>query len=610
VSAIPGATATFPGEAPSGHAGGVTVIPPPAGLFQPIDSDLTAIAALTTTAYGRSLLALADAAANRTALGLGTAATTNSTAYDAAGLAAAAQAASQPLDSDLTAIAALTTTTFGRALLALANPADATKFLNGTGAFTVPAGGGSGVSTGVFNVKDPTYGAVGDGSTNDTTALQNAINAAWAAPGGTVYLPFGVYKITAALTVPSGSGELHIRGSGRSRSFTGGVDGDPAAGQGSVIRQTSTTADALFFTPGASGRQLITIEQLAIEGNPAGTTGHGIHFQAASTAAILPDLRDVTVQSAKQHGIFYDGAVFESDWFNVRVNSCGGSGFKADTYSSGLPGEVRLFGCVFNLNNVGIDIAGGGQFTFYGTTSGYNVHEAFIAVGVYLYVHDLNCEANSQAFLSGTIVRVQSCSQAIIDGLAIGAPNSGTGIGLSFIGCSGAIVRGFNGASSASAGGYLDFNFDDNCHYITMDTYKSNDATDRYALGQGGGHLIRTGGVVSGVTHKRQQIDSGTTSSATFDMTRYSSFVSKRTASAITVTIARPGFEYNDTGKRFVFTVWNASAGATTTTWAAQFHLAGAWTDPAAGKSRAITFEWDEARDAFIEVGRSAADIT
>lgn len=38
--------------------------------YQPLDSDLTAIAALSTTAYGRALLALADAAAGRTALGL------------------------------------------------------------------------------------------------------------------------------------------------------------------------------------------------------------------------------------------------------------------------------------------------------------------------------------------------------------------------------------------------------------------------------------------------------------------------------------------------------------------------------------------------------------
>ncbi len=90
---------------------------------QPLDSDLTAIAALATTEFGRSLLTQASAAAARTTLGLGTAATQASTAFDAAGAASAAQAASQPLDSDLTAIAALTTAAFGRELLELASAA-------------------------------------------------------------------------------------------------------------------------------------------------------------------------------------------------------------------------------------------------------------------------------------------------------------------------------------------------------------------------------------------------------------------------------------------------------------------------------------------------------
>jgi len=42
--------------------------------YQPADSDLTAIAALSTTSFGRGLLTVANAAAGRTALGLGTAA--------------------------------------------------------------------------------------------------------------------------------------------------------------------------------------------------------------------------------------------------------------------------------------------------------------------------------------------------------------------------------------------------------------------------------------------------------------------------------------------------------------------------------------------------------
>lgn len=103
---------------------------------QPLDSDLTAIAALTTTSFGRSFLDRADAAAGRTLLGLGTAATSATGAFDASGAAAAAQAASQPLDSDLTAIAALSTTSFGRSLLATADAAAARTALGITAGAT------------------------------------------------------------------------------------------------------------------------------------------------------------------------------------------------------------------------------------------------------------------------------------------------------------------------------------------------------------------------------------------------------------------------------------------------------------------------------------------
>lgn len=50
---------------------------------------------------------------------------------------------------------------------------------------------------GWFNVK--AYGATGNGSTDDTTAVQAAIDAAIAAGGGVVYFPRGVYKIGGAL---------------------------------------------------------------------------------------------------------------------------------------------------------------------------------------------------------------------------------------------------------------------------------------------------------------------------------------------------------------------------------------------------------------------------
>lgn len=132
---------------------------------QPLDAELTALAGLTSaadkvpyftglgtaalatlTAAGRALVAGIDAAAQRTTLGLGTAATSAASAFDAAGAATAAQAAaiaaSQPVDAELTAIAGLisaadrvpyftglgaaalaTLTTAGRALIAAVDAA-------------------------------------------------------------------------------------------------------------------------------------------------------------------------------------------------------------------------------------------------------------------------------------------------------------------------------------------------------------------------------------------------------------------------------------------------------------------------------------------------------
>ena len=55
----------------------------------------------------------------------------------------------------------------------------------------------------VFNVKDPAYGATGDGVTDDTAAIQAAIDAASAAGGGRVFVPAGIYLITTSLLLYS-----------------------------------------------------------------------------------------------------------------------------------------------------------------------------------------------------------------------------------------------------------------------------------------------------------------------------------------------------------------------------------------------------------------------
>lgn len=63
------------------------------------------------------------------------------------------------------------------------------------------SGGGAGVSTLYFNVKD--YGAVGDGSTDDSAAFQAALDAiTQASIASTLYVPKGMYKIVSTLLLP------------------------------------------------------------------------------------------------------------------------------------------------------------------------------------------------------------------------------------------------------------------------------------------------------------------------------------------------------------------------------------------------------------------------
>jgi hypothetical protein len=78
----------------------------------------------------------------------------------------------------------------------------------------------------LFNVKDPTYGALGDGVAIDGTAIQAAIDAADAAGGGMVYIPQGTYLIDEILIMQS---NVHLIGAGRNLVTIKAIDEyDPA----------------------------------------------------------------------------------------------------------------------------------------------------------------------------------------------------------------------------------------------------------------------------------------------------------------------------------------------------------------------------------------------
>lgn len=54
--------------------------------------------------------------------------------------------------------------------------------------------GGGSADTPLFDVTE--YGAIGNGTADDTTAIQSALNACHSAGGGTVFFPTGTYKLT------------------------------------------------------------------------------------------------------------------------------------------------------------------------------------------------------------------------------------------------------------------------------------------------------------------------------------------------------------------------------------------------------------------------------
>jgi hypothetical protein len=135
----------------------------------------------------------------------------------------------------------------------------------------------SGVSgsdtTYIFNVKDSAYGAKGDGSTDDTTAVQSAITAAIAV-SGTVYFPEGTYIFNGGTTesgaINTGFGATsYVRFLGESRS-------------GTVLRlgpEGSTSGLLLLLY--IRNQQIVDIENLTLRGPDAvgaGGVNCGIYF--------------------------------------------------------------------------------------------------------------------------------------------------------------------------------------------------------------------------------------------------------------------------------------------------------------------------------------------
>ncbi|TDV58146.1 hemolysin type calcium-binding protein [Pseudomonas graminis] len=114
-----------------------------------------------------------------------------------------------------------------------------------------------------FNVRD--YGAVGDGHTSDTAAIQAAIDAAAKAGGGDVYIPAGTWSLTPGDKPADGAlmlkSNVFIKGEGMGTTVLKLADGTDQAVTG-IIRSASGEATHDFG-----------VSNLTLDGNRDNTSG-------------------------------------------------------------------------------------------------------------------------------------------------------------------------------------------------------------------------------------------------------------------------------------------------------------------------------------------------
>lgn len=189
------------------------------------------------------------------------------------------------------------------------------------------------------------YGAVGDGVTDDTTAIQNAITAA--PYGAIVFFPAGTYLITAALTVTAADA-ITLRG---------------AEYMSSNIASNNTTIDLIQVGDNTTTRNNITIENFLFTKGAVSSAGYAINarkttyltinnirvfgqsqlFRGINVArGIITHIRNSYIESTVSHGIVLSGTGTGNDRCvdttieDTRIASVGGDGINAGDYVEGL----------------------------------------------------------------------------------------------------------------------------------------------------------------------------------------------------------------------------------------------------------------------------------
>ena len=236
------------------------------------------------------------------------------------------------------------------------------------------------------SVKD--FGAVGDGVTDDTAAIQAAIDALGAA--GTVYFPRGTYVISSTVTVAAGN-SISFLGENR---------------QGTVLFSplTSLSSTPMIHWAGTSGTecQNVSVSNLRVH---ARWFQYGLKFDYCFPKLVV---RDVEVFKAANHG-FYVNECWTASLYDCEVDGDNAT----DTYGIYVVNannvalyNPRVYNMKSSAQSTGIGATSAENFSIFGGNVENCPRGIYVVVGgVFdgpVSIHDVYFEPrNMQAFDAG-----------------------------------------------------------------------------------------------------------------------------------------------------------------------------------------------------------------
>lgn len=269
----------------------------------------------------------------------------------------------------------------------------------GDGSAIVTIGGSPGIgSPPWYDVVDD-YGATGDGTTDDTTAINNAIAAINSAGCGVLYFPCGTYLVSAGLTAITAP--CLVLGDGRA-----GLD----AITGSISEIHFTHATQSLFTVSSEN---VSFRGLALYCSATATAGAGITVSGGGNMALYEWLSVVGfyVNIDIQEGAIWamrDCYIRQSHKYGVKIRNV----------STPDGGDWSMVGCYLtdgaNSSDAAIRIesGGGGRISsckVNGNSSGFN-HGIDVAIPNGVNTSDLQLENNSIENFRGDGIRVITAS--------------------------------------------------------------------------------------------------------------------------------------------------------------------------------------------------------